>query len=173
MSHSSAPPPEQPVAATEQYLAHVTGCQSALYAFICSLLGNSESARDVLQETNLVLWKKAAEFDPSREFKAWAYKIAYMQVLAFRKQQSRDRLIFDDDVLDSVAQEIIARDESLDQNLRKLDDCIRKLPPPLRRAVQMRYGDGQSVKSIAAQLKQNANAVAVMLYRARQALIGA
>lgn len=62
--------PSSPVADTNQYLAYVTGCQSALYAFICSLLGNSESARDVLQETNLVLWKKAAEFDPLREFKA-------------------------------------------------------------------------------------------------------
>ena len=64
----------------------LTGTQSRLYAYICSLIGGAAGARDVLQETNLVLWDKAQEYDPARPFLPWAYRIAYLQVLAYRKQ---------------------------------------------------------------------------------------
>ena len=80
---------------TRRAMTHVvreiTACQSALYAYVCSLLGTSAGAADVLHEANVVLWEKAAEYDPSRPFLPWAYRIAYFQVLAHRKRRSRDK----------------------------------------------------------------------------------
>ena len=84
-------------------MRHLTGCQSQLYAYICSLTGNSIAAQNVLQEANLVLWDKAAEFDPSRPFLPWAYTFAYMQVLAWRKKRRRDRLVFDEDLMSRIS----------------------------------------------------------------------
>src|SRR4051812_13542352 len=78
---------------------HITACQAALYAYVCSLLGTSAGAADVLQEANLVLWEKAMEYDPERPFLPWARRIAHFQVLAYRKRQSREKLLFDDDLL--------------------------------------------------------------------------
>src|SRR5687767_1685246 len=82
---------------------HVTSCQSALYAYGCALLGTSTGAADVLQETNVVLWEKAGEYDHDRPFLPWAYRVAHFQVLAYRKRLSRDKLVFDDELLGVVS----------------------------------------------------------------------
>jgi RNA polymerase sigma-70 factor (ECF subfamily) len=67
---------------TGRYVQLLTDVQSRLYAFIYSLCGDHELARDVLQETNAVLWAKAAEYDAGRSFTAWALGIARIQVMA-------------------------------------------------------------------------------------------
>src|SRR4051812_46768559 len=99
-----------------QRLSHVVreiaGCQSALYAYVCSLLGTSAGAADVVQEANVVLWETAREYDPARPFLPWAYRIAYFQVLAHRKRRSRDKLLFDDELLGTVTDALRRRDES-------------------------------------------------------------
>jgi len=46
-------------------------------------VGRSASAWDVLQETNLVLWKEQADFQPGTRFEARAYTVARFQVLAY------------------------------------------------------------------------------------------
>src|SRR3954462_10245283 len=91
---------EQPVLGShDDFVRRLTGAQSHLYAFICSLMGGTQAARDVLQETNLILWARAADYDPARDFLTWAYTFARHQVLAHRKRLSRDRLVLDDDLL--------------------------------------------------------------------------
>ena len=157
-------PPDQ------ELLAMVTGAQSSLYAFICSLLGNSDNARDVLQNTNLVIWEKSTEFDRSRDFKPWAFQIAYLQVMAFRKKQSRDRLVFDDDFMQGIAEDVARRNEKLEDRLQALDMCIGRLPKHHQQIVRKRYAMNIAVQDIAEQVGQKANTLAVLLYRVRKAL---
>ena len=57
-----------------RFVQLLTGLQSRLYAYLCTLLVRSDDARDVLQETNVVLWKKAADYDPTRPFEPWAFR---------------------------------------------------------------------------------------------------
>lgn len=151
-------------------MATVTNAQSSLYAFICSLLGHSEDARDVLQNTNLVIWEKAADYDRSRDFKAWAFRIAYLQVLAFRKKRSRDRLIFDDDFIESIANEVVRHNERHEERLEALNRCIGDLPKQHRNILRQRYALGLAVQDIAEQVDQSANSLGVLLYRVRKAL---
>lgn len=154
-------------------IAQITGCQSALYAYVCSLLGTSAGAADVLQEANLVLWQKAGEYDRARPFLPWAYKIAWFQVLAHRKRLSRDRLVFDDALLATVDETFRRQgeDESdAKRQLQALDGCIVKLPPKHREIVESRYQRGEAVNDIAARLGQAPNSVAAQLYRIRKAL---
>jgi len=44
----------------------------------------------VLQETNLVLWRKADEFNEEMSFVTWACAIAKFQVKAQRRDMQRD-----------------------------------------------------------------------------------
>ena len=82
------------VARSEQFVSQLTAIQGALYAYICVLLGGSSDTADVLQETNLVLWRRAHEFDTEKTFSALAYRVAYIQVLAYRKNKTHDRHLF-------------------------------------------------------------------------------
>lgn len=153
-----------------QFGQHLTGCQSALYAFIVTLLGGAEGARDVLQETNLILWKKAAEYDPSQPFQRWAYTFARFQTMAWLKKQSRSRLVLDEELVQRVAAECEARDIGETRQLEALDQCLGKLPAAQRELVKSRYFQREPVNDIAARTGRPEGAVAVTLFRIRKAL---
>ena len=152
------------------FVQRLTAAQSALYAFICALLGGTREAQDVLQETNAVLWRKAADYDPARSFLSWAYTFARFQVMAHRKRVARDHLLFDEALLDSIAETASRRNVDLDVRLRALDECVTKLPPAQRELVRRRYADGTPVNVLASQSGQTATAVGVLLHRIRLVL---
>ena len=155
---------------TAGFVQLLTGVQSRLYAYICTLLSESAGARDVLQETNLALWDKAAEYDPCRPFMPWAYRVAYLQVLAYRKSW-RSRLVFNEQLVSELAEETVGRDADFDQRLEALGHCIDKLPGPRREMLERRYRQGDSVDQIAQQLRKAPNVVAASLYRIRKMLL--
>lgn len=156
---------------TGEYVQLLTGAQSRLYAYICCLVGESADARDVLQETNLALWDKAGEYDPDRPFLPWAYRVAYLQVMAYRKTRSRSRLVFDEELIGELAELAAVRATDLDRRLEALGDCIDKLPGPRREMIDRRYRDGDSVDEIAERLSKGSNVVAASLYRIRKVLM--
>ena len=154
---------------TARFVQLLTGLQSRLYAYLSTLLVRSEDARDALQETNLVLWKKAGEYDAARPFEPWAFRFAHWQALAWRKRQSRDRLVFDDTTFASLAREVSHAGTAEDE-LRALEDCLAKLPDKQRALVERRYSAGESVNAIADSESKAPNAIAALLYRARKLL---
>ena len=72
--------------------------QPRLYGFILKRLADQDQARDVLQRTNLVICQKAEDYTPGTSFTAWTFTIARFQLMAWRKNQSRNRLVFSDTV---------------------------------------------------------------------------
>lgn len=157
-------------ARTGDFVQALTGVQSRLYAYICSLLGDAASARDVLQDTNLALWDKAHDYDPTRPFLPWAYRVAYLQVLAYRKRCTRSRLLFDEELVNELAEETLRGDDDLDLRLEALGDCINKLTGSRREMIDDRYLRGESVDRIAGRLHKPPNVVAATLYRIRKRL---
>jgi RNA polymerase sigma-70 factor (ECF subfamily) len=153
------------------FLLALTKHQSQLYASICALLGQTEGAVDVLQETNMVLLQKASEYDPSRAFAPWAMTFARFQVLAWRKRQRRDRLLFDDDLLRTLASELSARTADTHPSLPALERCLNALPRKTRQLLDARYLYGESVQAIAARERRSVNSVSVGLFRIRKALL--
>ena len=71
------------------FAQQITESQQRLYRYIYSLTGNSASSWDILQETNIVLWKKQADFAPGTRFDSWSYTIARFQVLAYLRDRKR------------------------------------------------------------------------------------
>lgn len=145
--------------------------QNRLFAFVLSLVGNREQANDVLQQTNLVLWEKLDDYEPGTNFMAWAFQIARYQVMAYRQKQGRDRHVFDDEAVSLVAAAFERQSEAFDERLTALSHCIQQLPDDGRILIKRRYGDGWSVKNLAADLGQTANRLAVRLHRLRATLM--
>ena len=88
-----------------EFAGQMTQCQRKLHAFIISMVWNPADADDLLQETNLVLWQKADDFDPTRPFLPWAMRFAQLQVMAWLKHRQRQRVVFDDDLVRLLATE--------------------------------------------------------------------
>jgi len=151
----------------------VTDAQSDLFAFIALMVGNTPDAWDVLQGTNLALMKKAAQYETDRPFRAWARSIAYYEVLTFRQRQRRERLVFDDDMLDQVSA-TLSREETDEgfQSRRNaaLAACLGRLLPFQRTLIVRRYEKGVSVSRLAQEQDCSAAAISTLLYRIRKAL---
>ncbi|MCA9155552.1 MAG: sigma-70 family RNA polymerase sigma factor, partial [Planctomycetales bacterium] len=163
--------PAEPTPSAE-FIGHVTRAQRTLYAFILSLLCRPEDAEDVLQETNVVLWTKAGEFDASREFLPWALRIAQLQAMAHRKRHAQRRWVFDDTLLASIADQAARQaDASGDGRRSALVGCLRKLPDDQRQLVARRYEPGGSVNQLAEQRGVSPKALSESLRRIRRTLL--
>ena len=156
---------------SDAFVQLMTEHQGRLYAYILSLLGDPDQANDVLQETNLVLWRSAQEFQMGSNFRAWAFRIAHFQVMAHRQRQLRDRLVFDDEMLAVLDPAAKAVDETYESRQERLTACLEKLPAHQRDLLRQRYADGLSLQAIAEAVRRTANAVAQTLFRVRRTLI--
>ena len=154
-----------------EFVQLLTGLQSRLYAYICTLVVDATGALDVLQETNVALWLNAHEYDPERPFAPWAYQVAYLQVLAYRKRCVRSRLVFDETVIRELADEFLLEDENHAVHLEALAHCMEKLPGSRRELLELRYRHGETVDEIARGLRKAPNVVSASLYRLRKALM--
>lgn len=160
-----------PIPPSAEYLGHVTRAQRSLYAFILTLVRQPADAEDVLQETNVVLWQKAAEFDTTRDFMPWALRIAQLQAMAHAKRQRRVPLAFDESLLAQLAEEAIAEAGELDPRRHALAGCLQKLPERQRELIARRYEPGSSVNEIACQRGTTPKAISESLRRIRRALL--
>ena len=79
--------------------------QSALLAFIHTLIPGDSSVNDVLQRTNLVIWRKRKDFKEGTNFKSWAFSIAHWEVRAYLKECKRKSwLVVDEELCDKLNQ---------------------------------------------------------------------
>lgn len=161
-----------PNEASAEFIQLLTSNQSRLFAYALSLLGNRQQAQDVMQETNMVLWRKADQFRPGTNFGAWMLKVAYYQVLEHRRKLNKQALfIADEEFLTQLAEEAVVSSDILEQQQDALRSCLTKLPPRQRDIVRRRYSEGASIKSVAEQIGSAASAVKQTLFRARASLI--
>ena len=145
--------------------------QRMLYGYIRSLVNDAQVTGDILQETNLVIWSKADEFEQGTNFKAWTCRIAYFEVLRYFEKQKRDRLRFNSSLMESLAKQAETRAAQHEATLAALQQCLKKLPEGQQRLIEQRYTEGASLQAIAEELKRTAASLAVTIHRIRRALM--
>lgn len=155
---------------SEAFVQLLTEAQRNVHAFIFSLCHHSASAKDILQETNLTLWRKAEDFTEGTDFTAWACRTAYYHVLNYRRRQSREHLVLDEEVLDYLAERQEIRAESGDRRLEALQLCLTKLPDSQRDLLEQRYAPGASVQAMAVTIGKSEGALSQALFRIRAVL---
>jgi RNA polymerase sigma-70 factor (ECF subfamily) len=155
----------------DQFVRLLTDSQAALYAYIRTLVPDASLARDALQETNAVLWKKAEEFEPGTNFSAWAYKTARFKALGALRDQRRDRHVFDDSIVERLADAAQRRVDGDDRRTLALEACLDSLSDRQREMIVERYTPGGSVTEMANRLGRPAGSISVALNRIRRGLI--
>ena len=137
-----------------------------------SLLGNRQHAQDVMQETNLLLWRKANQYQSGTNFPAWMMKVAYFQVLAYRRKLNRQAIfIADEDALANFAEEALEAKHFIEERRDLFRQCQSKLPERQRDLVRRRYTEGAAIKAVAEQIGSSVAATKQALFRARENLI--
>ncbi len=155
---------------TEHFVQELATHQNRLYGYVYSLLGDHSRAADVLQETNLVLWRKIDEFQIDKAFLPWAFAIARFQVLAHLRDKKRDRLLLDAELAEAICEESERQAEKLDDLREALRPCLTTLTDGNRELVERKYFRGMSVADIAFEVDRTVSAVKVALLRSRRHL---
>jgi RNA polymerase sigma-70 factor (ECF subfamily) len=143
--------------------------QHDIYAFIVSQLPNRFDADDVFQQTNLILLKKRAQYDPSQPFIGWAFGIARNEVRNFLRKSRREKTVLSEAVLDLLAQTQLLHADILHDQLDRLQECVGHLDESLRDVVRETYS-GVAAGTIARSLGISRDAVYKRLERARKTL---
>jgi RNA polymerase sigma-70 factor (ECF subfamily) len=154
----------------EQFLRLYVECEESLRCFVRSLLPTLEDAREVMQNTAAVLWKKYDQLDDPENFRKWAFGVARFEVLSYRRDKARDRHVFSEELLLKLAGEAEEFSEQTMDEIRALKKCLNKLPENQRALVSEAYSDQIKINEIAKREGRTAMSVYKVLHRARMAL---
>jgi RNA polymerase sigma-70 factor (ECF subfamily) len=157
--------------AYEEFLALFYRNQSRVQAYIRSLVPDAAHADDVFQATSLVLWRSFETFDKTRDFLPWALGVARHQVLMFWRTKRRDRHVFSEALITTLADDALGRAATTTDRQRALDACVEGLPPRQRDLVRMFYGENKSADTIAASWDRTVHAVYKALKVMRKSLL--
>ena len=155
---------------SDQYFLAVTAIQNRLHAFILSLLADPVAAQDVLQETNLVLIRKADDFQIDASFESWAYNTARFQVLAHLRDRKRDRLVLHEAFAEKLAPVAEVMAEATERRVQLLGGCVERLSEEQQSLLHKRYGREASITTLAEDHGKTPSAMKQVLYRIRNLL---
>ncbi len=137
--------------------------QAGLYGYVLSIVRNFSLAQDIVQDTFLIVTRKAAQFDPETNFVAWVYTIARYEALAVMRRLARPALA------EETLQLLFAQQEpgTPEHIIAIVRSCMQKLTPNVQRMLSLRYEDALKPAEIARLLGWTSNAVSVAICRAR------
>ncbi len=162
---------ESPLASQKRLMLLMTQHQRRIFSYIFTLVPSRADAEDILQDTSLVICEKFGDFTPGTDFAAWACRIAYWEVRRARQKFARAKVVFDQDVVDALAQTASAMIAEVSERHEALAGCLKKLHPRDRELVLMRYEPGCGVEEAARCSGRSLDAAYKALGRIRKTLL--
>jgi len=154
----------------ERFVRLWTEVQLAVDHYIHALVRDSAVARDLVQETALVLLRRFGEYDEGRPFLRWALGVAKFQVLAFHRDNARSFITFDTKLLDQFTEVWAEAAPASGIRSSALEVCLDRLPARPREMIRLRYFEELNSEQIAQRLRTKSAAVRVSLQRIREQL---
>jgi len=131
--------PENPADPYESFLRHFSQDRDRIFLYIRSLLPHRADAEDVFQRCSLLLWRKFDQFDATREFLPWACGVAFYEVRNFLRVAARDRLQFEDGLIQQLADRRLETLRDTDRRLDYLRGCLSELKPGDHELIRAAY----------------------------------
>ena len=172
---------EQVVAARRRepgaFEALVRRHQAPLYNFCLRMLGQTEDAADVAQETFVQLYSHLGRLDEREPLAPWLFRVARNRCIDVIRRRRTVPLGSTHDSPDAPAQFEQADDDPLPDELaeradlqRLLSSAISQLPAAYAEVVALRYAGDRSFAEIAAILDCDEGAARVRFHRAKTLL---
>ncbi len=160
-------------ATNEEFAQLLAANQDVLLWFIKALLPGSPDVDDILQNTNLVLWRKQESFRAGTSFLKWARAVARWEVRAWLSKARRHNwLVINDELAEAIADTIEQESRGVGASARldALAECQRKLKPRDKLLVSYYYQMSKSLNECAEAFELSANSMKSTLHRIRAAL---
>lgn len=149
-----------------------------LYRLLRRYTGDSEDAYEAVHEAFIAAWSAIKRYDPNRPFGAWLRTIAINKVrdrgrrMLVRRALFGSRDLDDAEVLETADPAPSAEHDVLqDEQARRLDRFVSRLPTALKEALILTAFEGFSQLETAQMLSVSVKTVETRVYRARKLLI--
>jgi RNA polymerase sigma-70 factor (ECF subfamily) len=162
--------PQSETESRKRLMTLMTRHQRRIFGYIYTLVPHRADAEDLLQETSLIICEKFDQFKEGTDFVAWACQIAYWRIRYSRQKFARSKLIFNQEVVDALAQTAAEMHEEMDERHIALADCLRKLHTRDRDLLLTRYEPGCGVEEAARRSGRSLEAAYKALTRLRKLL---
>ncbi len=132
------------------------GTASRLFGICLRVLNQRSEAEDALQDVYTAVWRKAAQFDPSKaSATAWLAMIARNKAIdrlrSLPFQQTRTGLEAAEDIADPAASPAQAAQTETDR--AQLEHCLERLEPKRRSLIRSAFFDGLTYEELAAKIE--------------------
>lgn len=135
-----------------------------ILAFVRSLVPRLEDAADIFQEVAIVLWQKIDQCPMDDGFLPWSLTVARFQTMAFLRDKKRDRLCFDIETLERIAEVALKESDEYEERRVALKHCLDRLPAQRRLLVLEAYRSDTRID----QMAQRQNKTPMSLYKTLQ-----
>jgi RNA polymerase sigma-70 factor, ECF subfamily len=130
-------------------------CSGKVMAVALRLLGDRGEAEDVVQETFLEVWRRAAEYDPARATaETWAIVIGRSRALDRLRSRSAAARAVSAQALEPVAVDPPRPPGEASQERGRVRGALSALPAEQREALELAYFEGLTQSEIAARTGQ-------------------
>ncbi len=150
------------------FLQLLTQYQLAIRGYIRGAVGNAFDADDVFQKTNIILCQKASQWNQDIPFLKWAFTVARYEVMGHFRDQSRDKLIFNDTVIELMLDDSEALAPQMEKRAKLLKHCLQEVSDENRSILEARYGSAQTIEQISQQVGRSIDGVKSLLKRVRK-----
>ena len=151
--------------------------KESLYRLLRRYTGDADEAYEAAHEAFIAAWGALRRYDPNRPFGAWLRTIAINKARDRGRRMTVRRFIFGANSLDgaealSAADPANPADRTLidDEETRRLDQAISRLPPALRAPLLLTAFDGHSQQAAAGILRVSVKTIETRVYRAKKLL---
>lgn len=165
-SHHPSPPDDQRHKMTLLW----TQAHSTVRGYVAMVIRDRHAVEDVVQDVATAIAQDFEQYDPSKPFKSWALGIARHRVLQYLDRSKRDRHLFNDEILQQLAEQTQAYAARQLEYEDALEDCLSALPAKTREIVVLKYLRDMPAREIANLHNQTLGSVTGVLRRARAAL---
>lgn len=139
-----------------------------VFRFLMRLVDNTATAEDLVSETFIEIWRRAARFEARSKASTWMLGIARYKALSLMRQRGFDQLD------NSVAERIVAGGDDPELSTQNskcaavLLDCLKRLPPSQREVIDLIYYHEQSISEVARIIGVPENTVKTRAFHARK-----
>jgi RNA polymerase sigma factor (sigma-70 family) len=148
---------------TAEYNQCVREQADGLYRFACKSIGDSEEAKDMVQQAFTVLWEKKGDVPPDKG-KSFLFTIAYRKCMDVHRARERTT------DAEKLHENFLSEQPKTNELKKILQKALATLDTQSRDLVMLKDYEGYSYEEIATVTGLNTTQVRVYLHRARKIL---
>lgn len=163
----SAPTPIAPRESHEIFMQLLARHEPVIRGYLRALVSRAAEVDELMPDVALVAWRKFSELQEHEAFPRWACVIARYEVMRFRRDKARDRLVLDEAVIARLADEGVGETSLRERQMAALEECVARLPAERRELLLACYGSDVAIKEIAVRTGRTVDGLYQLLRRIR------